>query len=101
MFDKGFDPTLFESIDKVLVATLGKNVVLALYYQTGIPKNELHQRPLEVIQHLKTMLGEVGFRVIERPIISEIRARFEISDNVHDMQEAIETAKRNYLQGSL
>ena len=82
-FDEGFKPTIFECIDRALVKTLGIDVAKALYfYMLDVHKmsdDQLQQRPTEVIQHLKEMLGESGFRALERAINSEIRARFEIN----------------------
>lgn len=103
--EKGFDPSLFECADKALTATLGKITVTTLYYaiqeRYHLQESEFPQRPNEVILHLREMLGEIGFRVLERPIITQIMQTFEITENVHDLQIAIELAKRNYLRASL
>lgn len=104
VFDKGFEPTLFECIDKALATTLGRDVVSTFYFymteQSNLTKAQLPEKPPEVIRYLKDMLGEMGFRALQRPLISSIRARFEISEDVHDLPQAIELAKRKYLQES-
>lgn len=103
--DKGFDPSLFDCIDTALTTTLGKITITTFYYaiqeKNHLLESEFPKKPNEVILHLKEILGEVGFRVLERPIIAQIRQTFEIAESVHDLKAAIELAKRNYLKASL
>lgn len=105
VYDKGFEPTLFESIDKALVTTLGKVTVSTFYYHMTethkIKEAQLPQRASHVLQYLKDILGEAGFQTIEKPVILSIKARFEIKENVQDLTQVIDLAKRNYLRESL
>lgn len=105
VFDKGLEPTLFESIDKALVTTLGKVTVETFYFHMTekhkITKAQLPQKASQVIEYLKNILGEAGFHTIEKPMISSIKARFEINENVQDLTKTIELAKQNYLRASL
>ena len=104
-FSKGFEPTLFESIDEALIATLGKVTVQTFYYQMTeahkITEAQLSHSASKVVQYLKDLLGEAGFQTLEKPMISSIKARFEISENVHSLPQIMDLAKRKYLQESL
>ena len=103
--EKGFDPSLFDCMDKALTATLGKTTITTFYFaiqeRYQISESEIPQKPNQVILGLKEILGEVGFRVLERPMMSQIKQTFEIMENVHDLQMAIDLAKRNYLKASI
>ena len=103
--DKGFDPSLFECIDRALKATIGGDAVATFYYYTreihGIPQNEFPKRPFEVLQHLKDMFGETGYQVLEKPIIAQIKETFQIRENVINLTDILNLAKRNYLQNSV
>ena len=102
--EKGFDPSLFDCMDKALTATLGKTTITTFYYaiqeRYHVPESEFPQKPSQVVSGLREILGEIGFRVLERPLISQIKQTFEIIESVHDLQKVIELAKRNYLQAS-
>ncbi|MGI0090564.1 MAG: hypothetical protein ACREBS_02535 [Nitrososphaerales archaeon] len=84
---------------------LGEDVVQTLYFAISekfrLPKKEFLQKPLEVVNHLREILGEDGFRIPEKAIISQIRETFEIREGGLDLIKTIELAKRNYLQYSL
>ena len=88
-----------------MTATLGKTTITTFYFaiqeRYQIPESEFPQKPNQVILGLKEILGEVGFRVLERPMMSQIKQTFEIMENVHDLQMAIDLAKRNYLKASI
>lgn len=100
--ERGFNPSLFECIDKALTATIGKEAVATFYYYTNevhrIPQSEFPRKPIEVLQHLKDMFGEAGYRVLEKPIIAQIRETFGISANVATITDLLEMAKQNYLK---
>lgn len=103
--EKGFDPSLFDCLDKALTATLGKTTITTFYYaiqeKYHFPESDFPIKPNEVITCLKEIIGEIGFRVLERPIIAQIKQTFEIMESVTDLQTAIDLAKRNYLLVSL
>jgi hypothetical protein len=67
----------------------------------GFQEKELPQRPIETVQYLRNMLGEVAFQSLERPIVTQIRETFEIDEDVDDLPMAFELAKRNFLRASL
>lgn len=106
-FDKGFNATLFESIDNALVAILGKEAVSTFYFAVEekfrIPKGEFSQRPLEVLEGLKTILGDAGFGVLQAGIKSKVRDRFGVEESISNItfEQLVNLARGNYIRASL
>lgn len=100
---KGFNASLFECVDKVISSILGREAVDVFYYiieqKHGIPRSEFSERPLEVLEEMRGILG-AGFHVLEGAITSEIREEYKVSDTRLDLLKTIEAAGRNYLKSS-
>ena len=104
-FEKGFDPTLFDCIDESLASVLGRETIDTFYYSIqesyNIPKSKFPEKPLELIEKLRIILGEIGFRVLEKAIVSEIKERFHLYETKQDLVSVISLAKQSYLRTSL
>ena len=79
--ESGIDGTLFQCIDRAL-SVLGDTAKIALYYrvasESGLKSDELKSRPFTVIRYLQTILGDVGYSFVEKPIIHEIKSTFKL-----------------------
>ncbi len=102
--EKSFGSTLFSCIDKALSSILGRLAIESFYYlidtNYGLPKSKFPEKPLELIEHLKKILGPLAFRAIERVMVTEIKEAFEIEDGETELLKVIETAQRKYVQDS-
>jgi hypothetical protein len=62
--------------------TLGENAKLALYYQIGsklkLDVSQFPSRPLGVAESLHEILGNAGYSFMEKLIIREIKATFNL-----------------------
>jgi hypothetical protein len=80
--EKGFNATIFSCIDTAL-NTLGEASRLALYYQVGskfhLNSTQFESRPLEVVDCLHKILGDVGYSFIQRLIVREIGRSFKMT----------------------
>ena len=54
-----------------------------------------------MLQNLKEILGETGFRVLENPIIVGIKDRFGIGEFHGTLVQIVEIARKNYIHSSL
>ncbi len=75
----------------------------AIEERTGLPEVDFQKKPLVVLQHLKEILGEAGFQIIERSIICEIVNTFGIEqgESQGTLTVVVELARKNYIQSSL
>jgi hypothetical protein len=106
-YEKGFNATLFDCIDRALSSVLGRPAASTFYFaieeRSGLPEADFQKKPLVVLQHLKEILGEAGFNTIERSIVCEIANTFGIEpgDAKVPLTEVVELARKNYIQSSL
>jgi len=103
VYEKGFNATLFDSIDKALTLSLGGPTVSTLYYAVqatrNLPKEQFQRRPLDVLEGLKAILGEEGFRFLEEQIVNRITETFQVPrEGPVDLAQAVEFAKYSFLQ---
>ena len=63
--------------------------------------NDFAEKPLELIKHLKMILGEIGLHVLEKAITSEMREKFRLEETELELDKAIALAKQSYLRASL
>lgn len=91
-------------MDRALSSVLGRQAIEAFYYlietNYGLPKSKFPEKPLELIEHLKKILGPLAFRAIERVMVTEIKETFEIKDGATELLKVVETAERKYDQDS-
>lgn len=104
-FEKGFNGTLFDCIDKAIVSILGKDAVITFYYaiqqRFNFSEKEFAQRPLQMLEDLKAILGEAGYGVLEKAIRSQIEETFNLRESKPlDFASLVELARQNYLQSS-
>ncbi|MDG6906029.1 MAG: hypothetical protein JRN20_09625 [Nitrososphaerota archaeon] len=105
--EKGFIPTLFQSVDEAISSVLGRETTSTLYYaiqmRYDLSDEKFRQKPLDLIQHLQEILGESGFQTIEGSIRSNIKKEFDVKgpEDQLDFPELVELAKRNYLLSEL
>ena len=95
-----------DCIDEALSSILGDGAVKSLYYaittRFNFPGSEFPQRPLEVLEDLKKILGESGYIVLERAIRNQIEATFNVNESKDlNLLQIVELAKANYMQTSL
>ena len=104
-FEKGFNPTLFECFDKALVSVLGRESVSTFYYfvheKVGIPESEFSRRPVEVLQRIRDLVGEVSFSLLEKGIIAQVKERFRIDMKNLNLEQVLVLAKQSYLRDSI
>jgi len=99
--EKGFNATIFQCIDRALSA-LGENAKLALFHQIfsefGLESSQFRSRPLEVANCLHKILGDVGYSFIEKLIIREINATFNLQlRSGTSLTEAVSEAQKKFL----
>jgi hypothetical protein len=98
---KDFNSKLFDAIDAGLVSVLGREAVSSFYYNIeenhNISREEFKDRPVEVLEHLRVLLGESGFSILLVPILDQIKDTFAIEGKPLDVDAAIELAKKKYL----
>ena len=96
---------MFGCIDRALSSVLGRQAIEAFYFliesNYNLPKSKFSEKPLDLVEHLKKILGPLAFRALERVMVSEINETFEIKDSEIELLKVIETAKRKYVQDSL
>jgi len=84
---------------------LGRQAVSTFYYYIGKDHNlldeEFKERPVEVLKHLRELLGEGGFAILVKPIVAQISETFAIQAKPIDIEHAVELAKKNYLLSEL
>lgn len=105
VYDKGFHATLFDCVNEELISVLGRDSVLTFYYlirkRVNLREEEFAQKPIEVLEGLRSVLGEHGFRVVERGLLSNIKRSFSIKEDCVTLRQSIELARRNYLRKSV
>lgn len=107
MFEKGFHETLLDCFHTAMVKTLGKDVTSTFEYaiqqNLGLSVNEFKEKPLEAIEGLRSILGNVGFKVVEPAIRVQIKQAFNIQEDIKSLAFAqiAKIAERNYLRSAL
>jgi hypothetical protein len=98
--ENSFNRIIFECVDRALL-TLGEATELALFElvneKYGLPRIQFSQKPLEVTMHLRETLGDLGFAVIQKLIIREIRKTFDLKQSSSTLEDAIAESKTRYL----
>jgi hypothetical protein len=101
-YEKGFNPTLYDCIDRALSSLLGRQAVSTFYFAVeekfNLPEAEFERRPLELIYYLRSIFGEAGFGIVEKAIVSQFKATFQITNGMSDLASLVELAKNNYLR---
>lgn len=101
--DENLNIILFDCATKALSSILGESsvstLVFAVQERFGLPGEELRRKPLVMVSGLVSFLGETGYRMLEPAIINEIRARFNIQDDVNELnfEEVAELAAKKHL----
>ncbi len=79
-----------------------KSLYLAITTRFHFPRSEFPQRPLEVLEDLKKVLGEAGYIVLERAIRNQIEETFNVRESKDlNLLQIVELARANYMQTSL
>lgn len=99
--DIGFNAKIFKCIDKAL-GTLGRGVKESFYYQIqekhNLPIEQFPTHPLELIEHLKQILGENGSLIVEKLIAKEIRVEFGLEfESKEKLSVVIQDARSKFL----
>jgi len=102
-----FNPKLFECIDKALISILGGASTSTFYYAISerfdLARGDFERKPLEVLDHLRTIVGEGGFSILELAIVSQIIETFKIANEDHKkigISNALEQAEKNHLRSN-
>jgi hypothetical protein len=84
---------------------LGREAVSTFYYAIQetyhIPEEDFPKRPQEVLAYFEKILGEAGFAVIKRAMLTQMRTTFRISEMTSDINRSIELARESYLHQDL
>lgn len=100
--EKGFNSTIFECIETAL-KKLGESVAASILYQIEekykLPRQEFASRPLEMVKFLRTFLGPAGSAVVEKLIMKEIIASFDLTPSGQNssLEWGIEEARKVFL----
>jgi hypothetical protein len=90
-------------IDSVLKATLGEEAAKALLYNISrkmhVETDECLYKPLEFASELRLILGDAGYKFMERKFVAKIKAEFKIESNssIETFSEVFERAKLKFL----
>ncbi|MHB1867536.1 MAG: hypothetical protein ACYCPP_01155 [Nitrososphaerales archaeon] len=89
-----------------MTTVLGRQVVSTLYSgiteRFNLPLVEFERRPMEMLQHLKELVGVAAFALLEQKINSSLKIVFEIKeDKTIGLTRMIELAKKSYLSAEM
>ena len=85
---------------------MGRQSVSTLYFgiaeRFNLPLAEFERRPMEMLQHLKELVGVAAFALLEPKINSSLKVVFEIKeDKTIGLTRMIELAKKSYLSAEM
>ena len=100
--DKGFNGRIIDCIDKAL-DTFGPGTKATIYYQLreihGLTSLDFQSKPNVMIDHLREILGVAGSSLIEKLIVKEIKASFDLKMNDStSLAEAIDKARKKFFE---
>ncbi|HVB11618.1 MAG TPA: hypothetical protein VNE86_00695 [Nitrososphaerales archaeon] len=89
-----------------MTTVLGRQSVSTLYFgiteRFNLPLVEFERRPMEMLQHLKELVGVAAFALLEQKINSSLKIVFEIKeDKTIGLPRMIELAKKSYLSAEM
>lgn len=78
------------------------NIILRNLRKINLPLAEFERRPMEILQHLKELVGVAAFALLEQKINSSLKIVFEIKeDKTVGFTRMIELAEKSYLSAEM